>query len=90
MKVTDVVKGKIVLEVMDCGINCDCQIEGTVLGKAIVFDAFCKAMKMYNPMDQLSMMAIVAEGGIEGILKDKCEIAVIDMTKLADMMKEGD
>lgn len=87
MKVSDVLKGKITLEVMDYGINCESHIEGTVLGRAMLFDAFCKSLKMYNPMDQLSMIAIITEGGLEGVLKDKCEITTVNMTKLEEMMK---
>lgn len=89
MKTTDVLKGKITLEVTDYGIAGDCQIAATTFGKAILFDAFLKAMKMYNPMDQLSMIAIISEGGLEKLLGDKCDCTVVDLTKLDEIMKEG-
>lgn len=86
MKTSDVLRGKIVLEATDTGIMCECNVSGNTLGKAMMFDAFCKAMKMYNPLDRISMMAIVAEGGIEGVLKDKADITIVDMSKLKDLM----
>lgn len=91
MKVTDLVKGHIRLDVREYGIEGDCEFEFTHdMGKAIVFDAFVKAMKMYNPWDIVQMMAILSAGGLEKLLGEKVDVTVVDMTHLGKMMKGGD
>lgn len=91
MKVTDLVKGYIKLNVTEYGVEGDCEFEFTHdMGKAIVFDSFVKAMKMYNPWDIMQMMAILSAGGLEKMLGEKVDVTVVDMSHLREFMKEGE
>lgn len=90
MKITDIVRGHLTLEVTDYGIAGEADLEmRSDMGKGIIFDAFVKTMKMYNPWDIMQMMAILSAGGIEKIIGDKAEITTVDLTQLDKMMKEG-
>lgn len=82
-------KGKVELVVSDYGIKGECEYEGDLLGRGIMFDAFCKAMKMYNPLDSMQMIAIITAGGIEKLLGDKCDVTMVDMSTLKKMMEES-
>lgn len=90
MKVSDLVRGHVKLEMTEHGIMCDCKVSGTDIGRMLVFDAFLKSMKMYNPFDQMKMMAIISAGGLEKLLGDAANVTVVDMSKLEEMMKDGD
>ena len=76
MKVTDIVKGKITLEAHDIGVTGECNVVASGLGKAILFDSFCRTMHMYNRQDSTAMMAIIGAGGLDKLVGSK--IVAID------------
>ena len=90
MTLSDIVKGHLTLEVTDYGVAGESDFEMfSEMGKGVIFDAFVKTMKMYNPWDIMQMMAILSAGGIEKLLGDKVDITTVDLSHLDKMMKDG-